>query len=87
MSLSASLASSSGRYSPARPGQLGFGLGAGLDIDEVRQPMEEAADHRDMPGAELAVALRGGGRRQHRLQRFAVQRAALTQIGSLMDTA
>ncbi len=40
-----------------------------------------------MPGAELAVALGCGGRGQHRLQRFAVQRAALTQIRSLMDTA
>ncbi len=40
-----------------------------------------------MAGAEVAVALRGGGRGQHRRQRFAVQRAALTQISGLMDTA
>ena len=49
-----------------QPGQLGFGLGAGLDIDKVREPMHEATDHRDMASAELAVALGGGGRGQYR---------------------
>ena len=45
-----------------QPGQLRFGLGAGLHIDEVRQPMKEPADHRDMPRPQIAVALRGSGR-------------------------
>ncbi len=36
-----------------QPGQLRFGVGAGLDVDEIREPVKEAADHRDMPGPEL----------------------------------
>ena len=39
-------------------GQLRLGFVPGLDVDEVRQPVQEAADHRDMAGAEVAVALR-----------------------------
>ncbi len=38
-------------------GQLRLGFGAGFEIDEIGQPMPEAADHRDVAGAELAVAL------------------------------
>ena len=38
-----------------------------------------------MAGAEVAVALRGGGGLQHRRQRFPVQRPPLTQIGGLVD--
>ena len=66
-------------------GQLGFGLVPGLDVDEVGQPVEEAADHRDMAGTDVAVALRVGGRGQHRLQGFTVQRPPLAQIGGLVD--
>ena len=66
-------------------GQLGFGFGSGFDIDKIRQPMPEAADHRDMAGTQLPVALRLGGRGQHRLQRFTVQRPPLAQIGGLVD--
>ena len=62
-----------------------FGLGAGLEVDEIGQPVEEAADHRDMAGTEVAVALRGGGGFQHRRQRFPVQRPPLTQIGGFVD--
>ena len=68
-----------------QPGQLRFGLGAGLHIDEVRQPMKEAADHRDMPGPEIAVALRLRGRGQHRRQGFTVERPPFTQIGGLVN--
>ena len=68
-------------------GQLRFGFGAGLDVDEIGQPVEEAADHRDMAGTEVAVALRFGGRGQHRRQRLAVQRLPLAQIGGLVDAA
>ena len=57
-------------------GQLRFGFVPGLDVDEVGQPVPEAADHRDMAGAEVAVALCFGGRGQHRRQRFAVQSPA-----------
>ena len=66
-------------------GQLRFGLGAGLDVDEIGQPVKEAADHRDMAGAEVAVALGFGGRGQHRRQRLTVQRPPLTEIGGFMD--
>ena len=66
-------------------GQLGFGFGAGLDIDEIRQSMPKAADHRDMAGTELPVALRLGRRGQHRRQRFAVQRLTLAEVGGLVD--
>ena len=45
----------------------------------------EAADHRDMAGTEVAVALRFGGRRQHRRQRFAVERPPLAQVGGFVD--
>ena len=38
-----------------------------------------------MPGPELTVALRGGGRGQHRRQRLTVQRPPLTQILGVMD--
>ncbi len=37
-----------------------------------------------MGRAKLTVALRGGGGLQHRRQRFAVQCAALTQVGGLV---
>ena len=67
-----------------QPGQLRLGLGAGLDVDEIRQPVHEAADHRDMTGAELTVALGGGGGGQHRRQRLTAERPPLTQILGLM---
>ena len=66
-------------------GQLGFGFVPGFDIDKIRQPMPKAADHRDMTGTQLPVALRLGRRGQHRLQRFTVQRPPLAQIGGLVD--
>ena len=69
-----------------QPGQLGFGCGAGLDIDEIRQPMPKAADHRDMAGTQLPVALRFGRRGQHRLQRFTVERPPLAQVGGFVNT-
>ena len=62
-----------------------FGFGAGLDVDEVREAVEEAADHRDMAGAEVAVALGLGRRGQHRRQGLAVQRPPLTEVGGLVD--
>jgi hypothetical protein len=49
-------------------GQLRLGFGAGLDVNEVGQPVPEAADHRDVPCADVAVALGLGGRGQHRWQ-------------------
>jgi hypothetical protein len=57
----------------------------GLDVDEVREPVEEATDHRDMTGTEVAVALRFGGCGQRRRQGFAVQSPALAEVGGLMD--
>ena len=65
-------------------GQLRFGCAAGLDVDEIRQAVKEAADHRDMAGTEVTVALGGRGGFQHRRQRLAVERAPLTQVGGLM---
>ena len=38
-----------------------------------------------MAGTELAVALRMRGRRQQRLQRFAVQRPPLAEVGGFVD--
>ena len=38
-----------------------------------------------MTGTELAVALRLGGRGQHRLQGFAVQSPPLAEVGGLVD--
>ena len=67
VSVSASLASSSGRCSPASRASWASALCAGLDVDEIGQPVKEAADHRDMAGAEVAVALGFGGGGQHRL--------------------
>ena len=72
MSLSASLASSSGRCSPARRASCASALCAGVEVDEVREPVQEAADDCDVAGAEVAVALRGGGRGQYRLQGLTV---------------
>jgi hypothetical protein len=69
----------------AQPGQLRLGLSAGLEVDELRQPMPEAANDRDMPGTEVAVALRCRGRGQHRLQGFTVERATLAQVLRFMD--
>ncbi len=65
-------------------GQLRFGCAAGLDVNEIRQAVKEAADHRDMAGTEVAVALGGRGGFQHRRQRLAVERPPLTQVGGLM---
>jgi len=48
-------------------GQMCFGFLAGLDIDEIRQPAEEAADHRHMPEPDDPVTLRLCGGGQHRL--------------------
>ncbi len=42
-------------------GQLGLGVRAGLGVDDIGQPVPEAADHRDVAGADLAVALGCGG--------------------------
>jgi len=30
-------------------GQMCFGFGSGFDVDEIRQPVDETANHRDMP--------------------------------------
>jgi hypothetical protein len=68
------------------PGQLGFGFGAGLDVDEVGQSMDEPADHRDVAGAEVAVALRLGGGGQRRRQRLTVQRPAPAEVGGFVHT-
>ena len=68
-------------------GQVGFGFVAGFDVDEVRQSVEEAADHRDMPESDDPVALRLGGGGQHRLQGLAVERPTLTQIGGFVNPA
>ena len=38
-----------------------------------------------MTGTELPVALRFGGRGQHRRQRFTVQRPPLAEVGGLVD--
>ena len=69
----------------AQPGQLGFGFLPGLDVHEIRQSVPEPADHRDMAGADVTVALRLSGGRQHRLQWLAVESAPLTQIGGFVD--
>src|SRR5277367_4140882 len=57
-------------------GQMGFGFLAGLGIDEIGQPVKEAADHRDMAGTDDPVSLRLGGGGQQRRQGFAVQSGA-----------
>ncbi len=69
----------------AQPGQLGFGVLAGFDVDDVGQPMPETADHRHMGRPDAACALRRGGGGQYRLQAFAGDRCALAQIGGLAD--
>ncbi len=68
-------------------GQLRFGFLAGLDVDDVRESVRETADDRDMASSELAVSLRFSGGRQHRCQRFAVERFPFAQFGGLLDTA
>ena len=66
-------------------GQLGFGFLAGLDIDEIGQSVHEAADDRDVAGADLAVALGLCGGRQQRCQGFTVEGGAFAEIGGFVD--
>ncbi len=66
------------------PGQLGFGLCAGLDINDIGQPMKEPADHRDMARRRACHSLRLGRSGQHRRQRLTVERTPLTEIGGFM---
>jgi len=68
-------------------GQLRLGLGSGLDVDEVRQPMEEPANHRDLAGTDDSVPLGLCGGRQHRFQRFTVQSPALAEVGGFVKCA
>ncbi len=80
VSLSASLASSSGRCSAAQAGQLGLGFGAGLEVDEVGKPMPKrrgSPRHAPAPSSPLRCA--GSGGLQHRLQRFTVKRPPLAR--------
>ncbi|AGZ53999.1 hypothetical protein MKAN_04035 [Mycobacterium kansasii ATCC 12478] len=65
----------------ALAGQLSFGALAGGLIDPARQLPAKAADHRDVLGADRAVALGGGGPGQYRGDRFPGQRAPRPQIG------
>ena len=58
----------------AQPGQLRLGLHPGFHVDEVGQPVPKTTDHRHVAGPDVAVALGGGGGRQHRRQRFAGDR-------------
>ena len=51
----------------------------------ARQLVKKPADHLHLPGTELALALGGGGGRQHRRQRLAGQCVAWSQIGGLVD--
>jgi hypothetical protein len=53
------------------PRQLGFGLLAGFDINDVGQPMAKAPNHRHVASPDASGTLRGGGGRQPRRQRFA----------------
>src|ERR1700733_2929505 len=85
VSLSASLANSSGRCSPASRANWASALARGLEVDDIGQPMPKAPDDRDMAGAEVAVALGCGGGGQHRLQRFAGERPPLAQVGGFVD--
>lgn len=64
-----------GAKAAALAGQPGFGALAGGGIDIAGQLVHEAADHRDLSGAELAGALARGGGGQHRAQRFPAQPA------------
>ena len=54
----------------AQASELRLGFLAGLDVNEVRQPLTKAANHRDVTGADLPGAQRLGGGRQPRRQRF-----------------
>ena len=68
-------------------GQLRLGLVPGLDVDEVGDSVPEAADDRDVAGAEVTVALGFGGGGQQRRQGFAVERLTLAEVGGLVDAA
>ena len=71
----------------AQPSQLRLGLLAGLDVNEVGQPVHEAADDGHVAGSDVSGALRGGGRFQPWRQRFACDGFALAEVGSLVDAS
>jgi hypothetical protein len=70
----------------AQPSKLLLGLRARFHVDEVGQPMDEAADHRDMGRPEVSRPLCGCGCGQRRLERFAGQGHPLAEIFGLMNT-
>ena len=72
------------RPKPGRqPGQVGFGLLAGLDVDKTRQPMQKPPDHLHVrtPDASHPLGLRRRG--QQRRQLLTGQHPPLAQIGCL----
>ena len=66
-------------------GEAGFGVVAGRGVDPAGQPVVEVADHRDLTGSQLALALRRGGGGQGGRQRFTGQAVAYAQIARLLD--
>jgi hypothetical protein len=62
---------------------LGFGPLAGRHVYPAGQPVVERADHRDLAGPQVAVALGGGG--QGGWDRFAGQAVARAQVARLLD--
>nr|VTP00683.1 hypothetical protein BIN_B_02544 [Mycobacterium kansasii] len=66
-----------------QPGQMGLGFLARLDVHLDGQVTKEVADHPYLTFADMAAALGGSGGAQLRRQRFAGQRAALTEFGGL----
>jgi hypothetical protein len=57
----------------ARVDQVSLDGLPGDGIDPAGEPLEEPADHRDLPATQLSLALGGGGGRQDGCQRFAGQ--------------
>ena len=66
-------------------GELGCGVVARGAVHAGGQLVVEAADHRDVLGAERALPLACGGARQHRRQRFSGESVAGAEVGGVVD--
>jgi hypothetical protein len=85
VSLSASLANSSGRCSPPSRANCASAFCRVFDVNEVGQPVTKTANHRDVAVADRSGALRLGGGRQPWRQRFTGDRMARPKILRIAD--